>query len=133
MPHAAGRSKMSIWVISDFIGGTFSHSKLLLVWIPPSLARFAQGTELPREPPLLHFHIVLVCKHVFIESSMLAIDITARYVRLNIMLNAVAVMKYGRLNASRTQALLLVITWAPRATLSIHQIPRTVVPALLRP
>ena len=64
---------------------------------------------------------------------MLAIDITARCVPLDNMLNAVAVMKYKSLNALKAQALLLVITTAPRTTLSIHQIPRTIVATLLRP
>lgn len=64
---------------------------------------------------------------------MLPIEITARCVSLDIKLNAVAVMKYKSLNALRAPSLLLVITTAPRTTLSIHQIPRTIVPALLRP
>ena len=122
---------MSVWVIGDLVGEHFL--KLLLVWIPPILTRFAQSPELPSKPRLLSFHIVLACKHAFIESSMLAIDITARCVSLDIMLNAVAVMKYTSLNALRAQALSLVITTAPRTTLSIHQIPRTIVPTLLRP
>lgn len=59
-----------------------------------------------------------------------AIDFTARCVALDIMLNAVAVMKYKSINAPRAQARLLVITSAP---LSIHQIPRTIIPTVLRP
>ena len=64
---------------------------------------------------------------------MRAIDISARCVSLDNMLNAVAVRKYESLNALRAQALSLVIITPPRTTLSIHQIPRTIVPTLLRP
>ena len=124
---------VSIWVIGDVVGEHFPCSKPLLVWIPSILTRFIQSPELPSKPRSPSFHIVLSCNHAFIGSSMPAIDLTAGCVSLDIMLNAVAVMKYKSRNTTIAQALLLVITSAPRTTLSIHQIPRTVVPTVLRP
>ena len=64
---------------------------------------------------------------------MLALDVTARCIPLDIMLNAVAVIKHESLNTLKTQAPLLVITSAPWTALTIHQIPGTVVPTMLRP
>ena len=122
-----------LWFIVDWAREYFSYLKLLWVWILPILARFAQSPELPSKPRLLSFHIVSSCKHAFIESSMPAIDFTARCVALDIMLNAVAVMKYKSINAPRAQARSLAITSAPRTTLSIHQVPRTIIPTVLRP
>ena len=111
----------------------FPYLELLLVFVPPVPARFAQSPDLPSEPPLLSFHIVLSCQHEIIESSELAVDITARRIPLGILLNAVAVIRYESLNTLETQAPLLVITSAPCTALTIHQISGTVVPTMLRP